>query len=69
MTTALNKSLDIVKRKLAESASARSAFNKTPVGNGPTGLGENEQKTIAQPDTLITDSEGIEMNPDLSEYE
>lgn len=69
MTTALNKSMETVKRKLDESAEMRSAYKKTVTESGPTGLGEKRLVPLKQPDTLIADSEGIELIPDLSEYE
>ena len=69
MSTALNKSMETVKRMLDKSTTMRAAYAKPVEKDGPTGLGEKVAVPLKQPETLITDDEGIEMNPDLSEYE
>lgn len=69
MTTAWNKSMEIVKRKLDESAEKRSAFKKPVAESGPTGLKEGVKAPLKQTETLITDDAGIDLVPDLSEYE
>lgn len=69
MTTALNKSMDTVKRKLDESVEMRSAYKKSVTESRPTGLKEGVKAPLKQTETLITDDAGIDLVPDLSEYE